>query len=108
VGEHGSSSVAYEAYAALLDAVPPLLPPAVTVVFLADRGFAATHLLAHLRRLRWHFRIRLKASFGVTRVGQPPCKVEDFTLAPGRAIFLHNVAITADHFGHGKRTSTPV
>jgi DDE family transposase len=99
VVEHGSSSVAYEAYAALLDAVPPLLPPGVTVVFLADRGFADTHLLAHLRRLRWHFRIRIKASFGVTRVGQPPCKVEDFTLAPGRAIFLHNVAITADHFG---------
>jgi hypothetical protein len=91
--------VAYEAYAALLDAVPPLLPPAVTVVLLADRGFADPHLLAHLRRWRWHFRLRRKASFGVTRGGPPPCKVEDFTLAPGRAIFLHNVAITADHFG---------
>jgi len=99
VGEHGRSSVADEAYAALLDAVPPLLPPAVTVVFLADRGFADTHLVAHLRRLRWHFRRRSKASFGVTRVGPPPCKVEDFPLAPGRAICLHNVAITADHCG---------
>jgi Transposase DDE domain len=99
VVEHGSSSVAYEAYAALLDAVPPLLPLGVKVVFLADRGFADTALLAHLRRLRWHCRIRIKASFGVTRAGQQPCKVEDFPLAPGRAIFLHNVALTADHFG---------
>jgi Transposase DDE domain len=99
VVEHGSSSVGYEAYAALLDTVPPLLPLGVKVVFLADRGFADTALLAHLRRLRWHFRIRIKASFGVTRAGQPACKVEDFTLAPGRAIFLHNVALTADHFG---------
>jgi hypothetical protein len=99
VVEHGSSSVAYEAYAALLDAIPPLLPPGVTVVFLADRGFADTHLLAHLRRLRWHFRIRIKASFGVTRAGQQSGKVEDFPLTPGRAIFLHNVVITADHFG---------
>jgi hypothetical protein len=96
---HGSSSVAHAAYEALLDAVPPLLPPGVKVVFLADRGFAATELMAHLRRLGWHFRIRLKASFGVHRFGQPPCKVEDFPLAPGRALFLHNVAITAEHFG---------
>ena len=97
--EHGSSSVAYEAYEVLLDAVPPLLPQGVKVVLLADRGFADTQLLAHLRRLRWHFRLRIKASFGVYRSGHAPCKVEDFPLAPGRAIFLHNVAITADPFG---------
>jgi hypothetical protein len=99
VVEHGSSSVAYEGYEALLDAVPPLLPLGVKVVFLADRGFADTALLAHLRRLHWHFRIRIKASFGVTRPGHRPCKVEDFKLAPGRALFLHHVAITANHFG---------
>ncbi len=97
--EHGSSRVAYEAYAALVDAGPPLLPRGVRVVFLADRGFAATALLAHLRRLRWHFRIRIKASFGVTRPGHQPCKVEGFQLAPGRTLFLHHVAITAEHFG---------
>ena len=97
--EHGSSSVAHEAYAALLNAVPPLLPAGIKVVFLADRGFADTELMAHLRRLGWHFRIRIKASFGVLRPGQPPCKVEDFALAPGRALFLHNVAITAEQFG---------
>ena len=69
------------------------------VVFLADRGFADTELLAQLRRLGWHFRIRIKATFSVLRPGQPACKVEDFSLAPGRALFLHNVAITAEHFG---------
>ena len=99
VVEHGSSSVAYKAYEALLEAIPSLLPLGVRVVCLADRGFADTALLAHLRRLGWHFRIRIKASFGVQRPGQRPCKVEDFALAPGRALFLHNVAITADHFG---------
>ena len=97
--EHGSSSVTHAAYEALLDAVPSLLPAGVKVVFLADRGFADTELMAHLRRLGWHFRIRIKASFGVVRPGQPPCKVEDFALAPGRALFLHNVAITAEQFG---------
>jgi len=97
--EHGSSSVAHEAYAALLDAVPSLLPKGLKVVFLADRGFADTELMAHLRRLGWHFRIRIKAGFGIVRPDQPPCKVEDFVLAPGRALFLHNVAITAAQFG---------
>jgi Transposase DDE domain len=97
--EHGSSSVTHAAYEALLDAVPPLLPAGVKVVFLADRGFADTEIMAHLRRLGWHFRIRLKASFGVERPDQPPGKVEDFTLAPGRALFLHHVAITAESFG---------
>jgi hypothetical protein len=91
--------VAYKDYAALLEAVPPLLPLGVRVVFLADRGFADTALWAHLHRVHWHFRIRLKARFGVSRPGHHPCKVEDLHLAPGRAIFLHHVAITAEHFG---------
>lgn len=97
--EHASSSVPHEAYAMLLDAVPAVMPAGIRVVFLADRGFADTALLAHLRRLGWHFRVRLKAPFSVRRPGQPTCKVEDFALAPGRALFLHNVAITAEQFG---------
>jgi len=97
--EHGSSSVTHEAYAALLDAVPALLPAGVKVVFLADRGFADTELLAHLQRLGWHFRIRIKATFSVGRPGQPSGKVEEFALAPGRALFLHHVTITAEQFG---------
>jgi len=97
--EHGSSSVTHAAYEALLEAVSPLLPAGGKVVFLADRGFADTALLAHLRRLGWHFRIRIKAPFSVVRPGQLPCKVEDFALAPGRALFLHNVALTAEQFG---------
>jgi len=91
--------VTHAAYEALLEAVPPLLPAGAKVVFLADRGFADTDLLAQLRRLGWHFRIRIKATFSVLRPGQPPCKVEDFALAPGRALFLHNVAITGEQFG---------
>jgi Transposase DDE domain len=99
VMEHRSSSVTHAAYEALLETVPALLPAGVQVVFLADRGFADTELLAQLRRLGWHFRIRIKATFSVLRPGQPVCKVEDFSLAPGRALFLHNVAITAEYFG---------
>lgn len=97
--EHGSSSVTHTAYEGLLDAVPPLLPAGIKVVFLADRGFADTELLSQLRRLGWHFRIRIKATFRVLRPGQPSRKVEEFALAPGRALFLHSVAITTEAFG---------
>ena len=97
--KHGSSSVTHAAYEGLLEAVPPLVPAGIKVVFLADRGFADTELLAQLRRLGWHFRIRLKATFSVRRFGQPHCKVDDFALAPGRALFLHNVAITGAQVG---------
>ena len=99
VSEHRSSRVTQAAYAGLLEAVPPLLPAGVKVVFLADRGFADTDLLAQLRRLGWHFRIRIKATFTVLRSGQPACKGEDVSLAPGRALFLHNGAITTGQFG---------
>jgi hypothetical protein len=66
---------------------------------LAARGFAETELLAQVRRLGWHFRIRRNASLGVARAGHLSCKVEDVLLAPGRARFLHHGAITAKHFG---------
>ncbi len=99
VVEHGSSSVGYEGYEALLEAAAPLLPQGVKVVFLADRGFADTELLARLRRMGWHFRIRIKAGFLLYRPGHRPCKVEDFKLAAGRAIFLHHVQLTAERFG---------
>ena len=67
--KHGSSSGPHAVYEELLEAVPPLLPAGVKVVVLADRGFADTALLAQLRRLGWHFRIRLKATFTVLRPG---------------------------------------
>jgi hypothetical protein len=35
------------------------MPFACKVIFLADRGFADTQLMAHLRQMGWHFRIRI-------------------------------------------------
>jgi hypothetical protein len=68
-------------------------------VCLADRGFADPALRTHLRRLGGHFRIRIQGSCGVTRPGHRSAKVQDFPLAPGRALFLHHGALTADPFG---------
>jgi hypothetical protein len=57
--EHGSSSVAYEVYKTLLDQAARLLPLSCRVVFLADRGFVDTDLMAHLQLLHWHWRTYL-------------------------------------------------
>ena len=65
---HASSSVTYDTYQGLLDKAATLLPLCCTVVFLADRGFADTALMAHATRLGWHWRIRIKGWELLTRL----------------------------------------
>lgn len=97
--QHPSSSVAYEAYADLLDKAMSLLPCPCRVVFLADRGFADTHLMEHLRKLNWHWRIRIKSSFWIYRPGRHPCQANRLSLTWGEAQFWHDVTITHSHYG---------
>lgn len=97
--EHGSSSVSYDTYKDLLDKAAPLLPAYCPVVFLADRGFADIDLMRHLKRLGWHWRIRIKSSFWIYRRNHPRCKPSRLGLQPGQAYFWHHVRITERHFG---------
>jgi Transposase DDE domain len=97
--EHGSAQVSYDTYKALLDKAAALLPPRCRVVLLADRGFADTDLMAHLQRLGWHWRIRIKTSFWLSRRGHSRCKVERLSVAQGHAGFWHRVYITEKRYG---------
>jgi hypothetical protein len=97
--QHGSAQVAFGAYRDLLDRAALLLPRSCKVVFLADRGFADTDLMAHLQRLGWHWRIRIKSSFWLYRRGHRRCKVERLAVARGQACFWHQVSITEKHYG---------
>jgi hypothetical protein len=97
--EHKSSNVSYENYKPLLDAVPAVLPTNVVVVFLADRGFADISLMSHVKKLGWHFRIRIKKNFWIYQDGCNPYQVGNLPLRPGECIFLQNVYITADKYG---------
>jgi len=72
--EHGSSSVAYEAYASVLEAVPALLPPGVQVIFLADRGFADTASGS-------------KRVSGSSARGSPPARSRTSASPPGARFF---------------------
>src|SRR5262249_36917368 len=97
--EHGSAQVGFETYRELLERAAVLLPRRCKVIFLADRGFADTDLMAHLGHLGWHWRIRIKRSFWLSRRGCRRCKVERLAVARGQACFWHQVSITAKHYG---------
>src|SRR5262249_6384476 len=85
--QHGSAQVAFKVYQDLLERAALLLPRRCTVIFLADRGFADTELMAQLQRLGWHWRIRIKSSFWLYRRGRPRCKVERLAVLGGRPVF---------------------
>ena len=95
----GSTQVGYDTYKDLLAKAVDAAPRPCTVVFLADRGFADTDLMAHLPRLGWHWRIRIKTSFWLYRRGRPRCKVERLAVARGHAGFWHRVCITVKRDG---------
>ena len=61
-----------------------LVPCACKVVLLADRGFADTALMHHLKRLGWHFRIRIKSNFWLYRPGHGCCQGRTISLVPGK------------------------
>ena len=97
--EHPSSSVAYHVYKEMLEQVAERLPFQCTVVLTADRGFADTHLMAHLTRLGWHWRIRIKGSFWIYRPGKRACTVNRIPVAAGQALFWHQVYLPKQPYG---------
>ena len=55
--------------------------------------------MAHLTRLGWHWRIRIKGSFWVYRNGKRRCKVNRIPLGAGQALFWHDVYLTKQWYG---------
>jgi hypothetical protein len=97
--EHGSSAVSFSAYQDLLEEAKRCMPFACKVIFLADGGFADTQLMAHLRKMGWHFRIRIKSNFWIYPSHLTPFQVGDIDLAPGHIRCWQEVKITDHHFG---------
>ncbi len=96
---HGSAMVSFETYQALLEEAKRRLPFACEVVFLADRGFADTQLMSHLRHLGWHFRIRIKSTFWIHPSHLASFQVGEIELKPGHMSFWQGVLITDQRFG---------
>src|SRR3989442_8923312 len=97
--EHASAMVSFETYKALLDEAKMRLPFACEVVFLADRGFADTQLLGHLRQLGWHWRIRIKATFWIHPSHLASFQVGEVELPSGHLSCWHGVSMTEKRFG---------
>ncbi len=97
--EHGSSMVDLTQYEALLRAASALLPPNVKVIFLADRGFADTKLMALCHELDWRYRIRIKGNFLFYQGNRPAGLVGEQVPKAGDCRFFMNVSITGDRFG---------
>ena len=97
--EHHSSRVAYEAYKDVWDRASTRLPLQCRVIFLADRGFADPKLMAHLSRLDWHWRIRIKGSVWIDRGDHHGYKVNRLALSPGEACFWPRVYSTQSRYG---------
>lgn len=92
---HGSSSVRFEVYQAMLKRATRLVPPGVQVCFLADRGFADTTLMHYLRdELHWHFRIRVKSNGWIHRPGQGWKQLNQYHLNLGEVVLLQGVTLT--------------
>lgn len=88
-----SSTVKLWAIQRVLRQAARIVPIDVEVVLLADRGFADGKLMKYLREtLHWHFRIRIKRSFGFQLDGQWR-KVSSVSLQPGQAYFTPVIAI---------------
>ncbi len=93
--QHGSSSVRFSVYQAMLKRASRLIPIGVSVCFLADRGFADTQLMRYLRdELQWHFRIRVKSNTWIHRPGKGWKQLNQYYLAMGESILLQGVGLT--------------
>ncbi len=92
---HGSSSVRFEVYQALLNRAARLIPDGVSVRFLADRGFADTQLMRYLRDdLHWHFHIRVKSNAWIYRPRKGWKQLNQYHLAAGESILLQGITLT--------------
>ena len=97
--EHGSATVAYDVYKALVDKANTLMPFACKVVVLADRGCADTELMGHLQRLGWHCRLRIQSHFWIYCPGHGGFQVRPSALAYGQAQCWHGVCVPTKRFG---------
>ena len=96
---HRSTQVSFEAYQPVLDQVRAIIPPAMVITLLADRGFVHERLLHYLNQQRWHFRLRLPGDTLVHLSAQHVSAVKDLCPPAGRDRFLHGVSILGAAIG---------
>jgi len=97
--KHNSTSVSYQDYKVVLKQALIILPPGLTVILLADRGFVHRELVKFCRRHHWGYRLRAKLT---TRLRLPDRRVTSFDQlcpAKGHAHFYQGVYILGEGIG---------
>ncbi len=90
---HRSARVRFPVYRSVLEQAARMLPPHVRVLFLADRGFGDTALMAWLQDRGWSWRLRVKGTFRVYHPRKGWRTVQALVPGRGRALCLHGVFV---------------
>lgn len=90
---HRSARVRFSVYRSVLEQAARMLPPHVRVLFLADRGFGDTALMAWLQDRGWSWRLRVKGTFRVYHPRKGWRTVQALVPGRGRALCLHGVFV---------------
>jgi hypothetical protein len=99
VYERKSVMLAFDQYADLVQYTAQLIPHGVTVIALGDRGFRDIRLMALLRQLQWHFRLRLAEDEHVWSNQHQSARLDSWKLLPFQPRFLQQVRLTQQQYG---------
>ena len=105
--EHGSATIGFEQYQPILETVKTVLPPNVSVTFLADRGFEHGALMRWLNQHQWDWVIRAKGDLLVT-LPTGRCLALHYLFPPAQEVYLfHQVTILTDIECHVATANIP-
>ena len=76
----------------------PFYPKESKSYFWLTEASQISHFRAQLRRLKWHYRIRIKSSFYLY-LGKRGRAISSYQLRPGEALFFHAVTLTRERYG---------
>ncbi len=96
---HRSTKVSFEDYQPVLEQVRLIVPRALEVVLLADRGFVHEQLLHYLYQQKWHFRLRLTKNTLVHLSVQQVTAIKDLCPPAGERRFIEHVALLGTAVG---------
>lgn len=94
--EHGSATVGFEDYRAVLEMTLRLLPPGCQVMLLADRGFAHGALIRWLQMHQWSWTIRAKSDLSVMLSNGETASVATLLPPQGEAYLFREVTVLQD------------
>jgi len=94
--EHGSATVGFEDYSAVLKTAQQRLPQGAQVTLLADRGFEHGALIRWLQQQQWSWAIRAKVDLNVTLSTGRTTAVAELLPPQGEAYLFREVTILQD------------